>query len=30
MTEAKRPRVLIADDEDAIRTLVSRVLAAGV
>jgi CheY-like chemotaxis protein len=29
MTEGKRPRVLVADDEDAIRTLVSRMLARG-
>ena len=27
MTEGKPPRVLVADDEDAIRTLVSRMLA---
>ena len=26
MTEGKPPRVLVADDEDAIRTLVSRML----
>jgi CheY-like chemotaxis protein len=30
MTEGKPPRVLVADDEDAIRTLVSRMLAARV
>ena len=29
MTEGKRPRVLVADDEDAIRKLVSRMLARG-